>query len=155
MKNLWLTFLFLFFFLSVGAKKKKSRAYIQYLNGMYTNNDGVKKIGDVYSFTIQTLAKNILIDSIWFGNTPVPCDLLETKTNHKIDMAIEKGIYIVRANKNLYENFHEQFDSTAAYQGFKAPFPFKGDAVLMYKVNGKQYYKSIYNVVKGKSKGTR
>ena len=95
------------------------------------------------------------IDSVWFGYTPVPCDLLESKTNQKIELAQEKGVYIVRANKNLYQNFHAQYDSTIASKHFHAPLTFKGDAIIMYKVKGRRYYKSVDNVIKGKSKGSR
>jgi len=142
--------------LSSSAMKKKVADPIQYVSGTFSINEGsIRKVGRVYEFVINTLTDNVIIDSVWFGATPVPCDLLEIKTRHNIDLANVKGTYIVRANKDLYKNFNAQIDSTSSYTHFKAPFAFKGDAVIMYKVNGKRSYLNVKNVKEVKAKGYR
>jgi hypothetical protein len=154
MKNIFFVTFLLVSFTSFAAKKKT--AYVAYVSGTFSMNESsIRKVGNVYELIINTLTENVLLDSVWFGATPVPCDLLETKTRHKIEKASEKGTYIVRANRNLYENFPGQTDSTQAYKNFKPPFRFKGDAVIMYKVKGKRYYTIAYQVKQVRPKGTR
>ncbi len=157
MKKLVLTLLIIsVFFSELSAKKKKTKDAIKFVSGVYSTNDSsIRKVGDVYVLMVKTLAENVVFDSVWFGATPVPCDLLDAKTNHKIGSSGLKGTYIVRANKNLYANFHTDIDSTTAYKNFNAPFPFKGDAVIMYKVNGVRYYKVVSKVMKVTAKGMR
>ncbi len=156
MKNMLMSILMLSAIFPASAMKKKQQKPLTYLSGTYSINEGpVRKVGTIYELKISTKEENITVDSVWFGATPVPCDLLETKTRHKIDKAVEKGTYIVRANKNLYENFHAQVDSTSSYKSFKRPFAFKGDAVIMYKVKGKRYYTPVTKVKQVKAKGHR
>ena len=156
MKKIPLLLLMIATALSSVAMKRKATHYVEYISGTFSNNEGtIRKVGCVYEFVISTRTDNVMIDSVWFGATPVPCDLLEIKTRHKTDLANVKGLYIVRANKDIYKNFNAQIDSTSSYAAFKAPFVFKGDAVIMYKVNGKRYYVNVMNVTEVKAKGYR
>jgi hypothetical protein len=149
-------FAFLFSLSAHANKKRKSRDYISVLKSTYsTNQGGIRKVGDVYEFRIKTLSPNIIIDSVWFGSTPVPCDLFEIKKKTKIEKATLKGEYLVRTNKDLYTNFSKQIDSTEAFNNFKPPFLFKGVAVIMYNVNGKRYYKTVNAVKQVAPKGKR
>ena len=156
MKKIPLLLLMIVTTLSLSAMKKKATHYVKYVSGTFSNNEGaIRKVGCVYEFVINTCTDNVIIDSVWFGATPVPCDLLEITSRHKTDLANTKGMYIVRANKDVYKNFNAQVDSTLSYAAFKAPFVFKGDAVIMYKVNGKRYYVNVTNVKEVKAKGYR
>lgn len=138
------------------AFKKKEKELLRVVSSVYYNqNTKIRKVGTIYEITIQTMFENVTIDSVWFGATPVPCDLLETSKKHRVTIAKDKGTYIVKANKNLYANYPQQVDSTEAYKNFVAPFSFNADAVIMYKVNGKRYYKIVRGVKMVKAKGTR
>jgi len=153
---LFILFVFLFSLNAQANKKRKSRDHISVLKSTYsTNLGGIRKVGDVYEFTIKTLSPNIIIDSVWFGSTPVPCDLFEIKKKTKIEKTTIKGEYLVRTNKDLYTNFSKQIDSTEAFNNFKPPFLFKGVAIIMYKVNGKRYYKTVNSVMQVSPKGKR
>jgi len=127
------------------SKKKKCR-HVKYVSGTYSENrNGNRDIGRVYELTIKTLSGNVIADSVWFGYTPVPCDLLESATKHKTDTATQKGLYIVRVNRDLYANFSQQVDSGKAYT---PAYTFRGDAVIMYTQNGKRYFLPVYDVKK-------
>ena len=158
MKKLFYLVIFLFGTLTVFAqtrtKQKVKPDYIQYIKGTYVQDDK-GTVGDVYSFIINTRLSNITIDSVWFGATPVPCDVFETKRLQRIQGALPKGSYKVQVNKNLYEKFHQRIDSTNAFKNFKAPFTFKGDAIIMYSYKQKRYYKIVQNVSKVAAKGKR
>jgi hypothetical protein len=122
------------------GKKKKSKC-LSFVSGTYTITNGPTRIiGTIFELDVKTTCSHILIDSMWFGNTPVPCDVINLSTKNKVDSCAANVIYRVRGNKDLYKNFASKFDSTAAYNLFKAPFAFKGEAVIFYKVNGVRYY---------------
>lgn len=141
---------FLIFFVSshiVFAKKKKQVSDIKVVSATYSNNDNtVRKVGNVYQFTIQTYVDNITVDSVWFGATPVPCNILSIKTKERLAKAEKKGRYMVQVNRNLYANFPQQADSTKAALMFKAPFAFRGKAVLFYMKNGVRMYEVVNQV---------
>jgi hypothetical protein len=101
---------------------------------------GVRFVGRVYEMNIQTNVPNLIIDSVWFGATPVPCDVYDMSTTYKVDTLKQKGKYLIKANRDLYKYFSERVDSTIAAATFKRPFPFDGDAVLFYKQDGKRNY---------------
>ncbi len=104
---------------------------------------GIGPIGNVYEFNITTLFDQIIFESVWFGNTPVPCDVYNMATTYRADTAIKKGNYQIKANKNLYRYFNHMIDSTERANSFVAPFPFEGEAVICYLYKGKRYYKVV------------
>ncbi len=131
------------------AKKRKSmqREWISYQSGFFSfvhNNH--KTTGNIYELSIQVNTNGVIIDSVWFGATPVPCDVYEIKTMQRIAPPISKGKYLIKANKNLYENFYRSIDSSFAYNHFIAPFPFAGELVIMYVYKGKRYFKSVKQI---------
>lgn len=140
------------------AKKRKAlqREFISYQSGFYSFvHTNRKTTGNIYEVNIQVLANGVLIDSVWFGATPVPCDLYEMKTLQRVTSPVNRGRYLIKANKDLYANFYRNIDSTFAYNHFVEPFPFKADLVIMYQYNGKRYYKSIKNIEQRPQKSMR
>lgn len=134
---------------SFSAKKRKSLAkeIVTYQSGFYSFvHNNIRTVGNIYELKINVHANNVIIDSVWFGATPVPCDVYETRTLQRVASPVLKGQYLVKANRNLYENFYRNIDSTFSYNLFVPPFPFKGDLVIMYSYQGKKYYKVINNV---------
>ena len=149
--KLFAIFLFgcFFAFDSVAAKKRKSVAkeIVSYQNGFYSFvHNNIRTVGNIYELKINVLANNVSIDSVWFGATPVPCDVYETRTLQRVSSPVLKGQYLVKANRNLYENFYRNIDSTFAYNQFVPPFPFKGALVIMYTYQGKKYYKVVNEI---------
>lgn len=127
--------LFLFAILILGCSKlnaqKPSKKAVQCMESFYTYQErNNRTIGDVYEFKIKINALPCHIKYVWFGATPVPCDIYDSKTNNRIDSLRSKGTYWVRCNKDLYKNFPNQ-DSTVLAKEFKAPYPYKGGAVLI------------------------
>lgn len=142
--------------LSLAKGKKAPRARISVLEASYSSStSGQRIIGDVYEFKVMTKARDILIDSVWFGYTPVPCDVYETKAMHKVQKATEPGVYLIRANKDLYRYFFSSIDSTQAAQQFVAPQSFKGVAMIFYRYQGKRFILRVPKAVKKPSKMQR
>lgn len=108
--------------------------------------NNIRTVGEIYELSITVNAHDVTIDSVWFGATPVPCDVYETKALQRVASPVLKGKYLVKANRDLYRNFYRNIDSTFAYNHFTAPFPFKGTLVIMFTYKGKRYYKTITNV---------
>ena len=145
---------------SMAQKRKKVKnkplPAARYESGFYTyRKGGVRLIGHVYEFTIRTYYPDVILDSVWFGATPVPCDMYNLATGMKADTATTPGLYLVKANKDLYRFFSHHIDSTEAAQLFKAPFKFTGDAHLMYKLKGKRYYLPVSDMEERQDKPLR
>ncbi len=164
MKNYFLLLLcFMFISPMAFAQKKKKRKkrntpteYVKYVSGFYTyQKGGVRIIGDVYELILKTNVDQIIIDSVWFGATPVPCDVYSMNTSYKTDTAHSKGEYLLKVNKNLYRNFYYQIDSSAAATAFNVPFNYYSDAIVMYRYKGKRYYMPIYGIEKKPMKQLR
>lgn len=133
-----------FFVLANKKKKKQSIENIHIESVLFTNNhNSVRNKGRIYEIKLQTKTDGILIDSIWFGSTPVPCDIYQSNTYQRTQGSLPKGNYIIKANQDLYKNFSHTIDSSEASQNFIQPFTFKGIAVLMYLQAGKRNYKII------------
>ncbi|MBP6623932.1 MAG: hypothetical protein KA198_02095 [Chitinophagaceae bacterium] len=149
-KILLLSVCVFFALLMFGKKKypKRTKQKIEHLtvqSSYYSwRSRGIGPIGNVYEFNITTLFDQIILDSVWFGNTPVPCDVFNMSTTYRVDTAIKKGSYQIKANKNLYRYFNHMIDSSERAKSFVEPFPFQGEAVICYKYKGKRYYKIIY-----------
>lgn len=123
---------------SAGKKKNKC---LQLISGTYSETNGpTRKIGTIYEFDIKTVCGNIKIDSVWFGSTPVPCDVIQLNTRSKVDSCLTPSLYRIRANKDLYKHFTRQYDSTTIYKNFVAPMPFQGEAIIFYIINGQRKY---------------
>jgi hypothetical protein len=138
------------------AKRNRSNKQVTCSHATYSLIDNeIRKVGRVYEFTIQTKTNDVLVDSVWFGATPVPCDLMEIQTGHRIQKADTKGTYLVKANQDLYANFVKEADSTEAYKLFKAPIRFSGDAIIFYKVHDKRMYLVVNHVDRINPKPTR
>lgn len=121
--------------------KKKKKSCVRFIRGTYSSTHSPKRIiGTIYELDVETACVGLKIDSVWFGFAPVPCDVLQLNTRNKVDSCKARTTYRVRANKDLYKNFPGKFDSLTALRQFKPPFPFTGEAVIFYKVDGKRYY---------------
>jgi hypothetical protein len=131
------------------AKKRKtvSREIVTCQSATYSFvHNNIRTVGNIYELNITVNANDVTIDSVWFGATPVPCDIYETRTLQRVASPVLHGKYLIKANKDLYANFYRNIDSTFAYNHFVPPFPFKGELVIMYSYKGKRYYKTIKNV---------
>lgn len=140
------------------AKKRKSfhKEIVSYQSGFYSFVHNYRKTtGNIYELNITVNANGVVLDSVWFGATPVPCDVYETKTLQRISSPLSKGKYLLKANRNLYENFYRNIDSSFAYNHFVPPFMYKYALVIMYSFNGKRYYKTINYVEERPQKQTR
>lgn len=159
-KNISFLLLLMLLTLTGFAHKKKAkprnRELITYTGGSYSFvNNNIRIVGNIYELSITTNVEGIKIDSVWFGNTPVPCDVYETKTMHRVFTPLPHGRYLVKANKDLYKYFYRSIDSSYAYEQFVPPIYFKGELVLMYLYKGKRYYKTINAVEQKPQKGMR
>ena len=157
MKKYWILSLLLIFmslFETSQAKRKSIRkkptqnVWLELKDASYTKPTKgiIGNTGLAYTFTVKTLAKNILIDSVWFGEKPVPCDLYQDVNDFKIEKTKEPGLYFVKANKYYYEILQERQSTKTNTKSYKAPFPFKGEAFIMYRLNGKRYYAPVNQV---------
>lgn len=125
-------------------KRKKPQTAFIVIDSKYSiKSRGIGPIGAMYEFEIRTMQENITIDSVWFGATPVPCDLYKDPGGFVIKQTSEKGIYYIKANKDLYSSFPQYFDSTEAFKNFKTKHSFEGIAMIMYLQNGKRNYISV------------
>jgi hypothetical protein len=140
-------------------RKRSSRKPIpavRFESGFYTyKRGGVRMIGNVYEITLRTYYPNVIFDSVWFGATPVPCDVYEATTGVKADTAKKPGLYVVKANRDLYRFFSEKIDSTQAARTFKAPYAFSSEAYVMYLYKGKRYFLPISGFEERKDKPLR
>lgn len=96
-------------------------------------------IGRIYEFIVTVRKAPLIIDSIWFGATPVPCDIYASGSTQRITSIEKPGQYRISANRELFRYFTKT-DSTVVGQWFKPPFRFRGHAVLMYKFREKRNY---------------
>jgi hypothetical protein len=101
------------------------------------NNRG--SIGRIYEFMVEVRKAPLIIDSIWFGATPVPCDIYPSGSTQRITSIEKAGQFRISANRDLFRYFTKT-DSTLVGQWFKPPFRFRGHAVLMYKFRDKRNY---------------
>lgn len=141
----------------VALQARKQKAAVKYLSGtMIHAYDSLRKVGDVYDFQVQTFKPNIYFTAVWFGATPVRCDVYEQQTNYRTDTARKPGLYHLSVNKDLYKNFPSSFDSTQAFPAFQQPFSFRGEAIILYTERGKPAsYLTVKRVKKVPWKGTR
>ena len=150
-----MVFVLLCYCITVQARKKN--AAVKYLGGtMIHAYDSLRKVGDVYDFQVQTFKPNIYFTAVWFGATPVRCDVYEQPTNYRTDTARKPGLYHLSVNKDLYKNFPSSFDSTRAFPSFQPPISFRGEAIILYTERGKPAsYLTVKRVKKVSLKGTR
>lgn len=134
---------------------KPKRKQLRCIDATYSNIDGIRKVGRVYEFLVETRREGILIDSVWFGATPVPCDVHDPVSRLRINKPLRKGQYLVRANRDLYANYPADYDSSLAFQRFVPPFNFRGTACLMFYVKGKRGYTPVMQARKVEGKQLR
>ncbi|HMN32424.1 MAG TPA: hypothetical protein PKA54_03560 [Chitinophagaceae bacterium] len=126
-------------------RKIKENISIEKAERMIASNH-VRNKGRIYEIVVNTKMKNIIIDSLWFGATPVPCDVYDFATQQKQVGKLPVGKYLIRANQDLYKNYSNQIDSTSAYIQFQAPTIMKGILMIMYWENTNRKYMPIYHV---------
>ena len=130
----------LMLFVSSSFAQKKTHHPLVVLKTSYAeevNNRG--SIGRIYEFLIEVRKAPLIIDSIWFGATPVPCDVYPSGSTQRITRIEKAGKYRISANRDLFRYFTKT-DSTLVWQWFKPPFRFRGHAVLMYKFRDQRNY---------------
>lgn len=130
----------LMLFVSSSFAQKKTHHPLVVLKTSYAeevNNRG--SIGRIYEFLIEVRKAPLIIDSVWFGATPVPCDLYPSGSTQRITWIEKVGKYRISANRDLFRYFTKT-DSTLVWQWFKPPFRFRGHAVLMYKFRDQRNY---------------
>lgn len=157
MKNTIIILLLLVPVIALAQKRKKiKKEPITVINTTYSYvHNAYKTTGDIYEIEIQTKYNNIVIDSIWFGATPVPCDIYDKKNGQRIFDPLAPGLYMIKANKDLYKYFYRNIDSTTAYQRFVPPFTFNAVCVIFYKYNNKRMYYTILNATEKPQKQLR
>lgn len=121
------------------AGKKPATIILQQATYSYEKNSGGRPVGRMYTFLIRINRADLRIDSIWFGHAPVPCDFYAPKSSQRIQSSTIPGIYRVVANRDLYRNFI-QTDSVSVLNWFRAPFRFRGHAVVFYTLEGRREY---------------
>ncbi len=137
-------------------KRAASKEILSYQGGFFSYvHNNIRTVGNIYELTVFVNASDVTIDSVWFGATPVPCDVYETKTLQRVSPPVMRGKYLIKANRDLYANFYRNIDSSFAYNHFAAPFPFKGELVIMYSCKGKRYYKTIKAIEQREQKRMR
>lgn len=141
--------------LYTSASHKLKRRLLHCTDATYSDIHDIRKVGRVYEFMVQARKDGILIDSVWFGATPVPCDVYDIRTRQRIRHSLRKGQYMVRANRDLYANYPAEYDSVAAFRRFVAPFAFRGTACLMYSAKGKRGYTVVQEAKKVEGKQLR
>jgi hypothetical protein len=143
--------------ISYGQQKGQTKKGVFVIeNSFYTFVDrGIKLTGNVYEFTIRTKKPKVVIDSVWFGATPVKCDIYQNGNRLMSDTLQSAGMYTVKANKDLYKNFYPASDSTEAYKKFKPPFAFRSQAAIFYFFKGKRYYETVCGIPQHEAKPLR
>ncbi len=141
---------------SFALKKKMSKENIsiEKAERMLVANH-VRNKGRIYEIVVKTKIKNIIIDSLWFGATPVPCDVYDFATRQKQVGKLPVGKYLIIANQDLYKNYSNQIDSTSAYTQFQATTAMKGLLMIMYWENTNRKYMPIYHVADKPQKSLR
>lgn len=136
-----LTILLFIFLLPLSCFAGKKPASISLQQASYSNekNAGGRPVGRMYTFLIRINRADIQIDSVWFGYAPVPCDFYAPKSTQRIQRSTDPGVYRVVANRDLYRYF-KQTDSANVLSWFRAPFAFRGHAVVFYTQEGKRQY---------------
>lgn len=120
--------------------QKKSNPPLLVLKTSYAEEVNSRgSIGRIYEFIVTVRKAPLIIDSIWFGATPVPCDIYASGSTQRMTSIEKPGQYRISANRDLFRYFTKT-DSTLVGQWFKPPFRFRGHAVLMYKFRGKRNY---------------
>lgn len=130
----------LLLFVSSCFSQKKSNHPLVVLKASYAEEvNNRSSIGRIYEFLIEVRKVPLIIDSIWFGATPVPCDLYPSGSTQRIIKIEKAGEYRISANRDLFRYFTKT-DSALVWRWFKPPFRFRGHSVLMYKFRNQRNY---------------
>jgi hypothetical protein len=112
----------------------------------YTEKPAPRFNGRIYEFEISCNKTGLVLDSVWFGNAPVPCDVFTFNRKEKVTSLQSGQHYIVRCNRDLYSQYPDRFDSVKAATYFKAPFSFRGKAVLLYSLSSQHFGVSVKSI---------
>lgn len=140
---------FLLVIMSVGvlfAGKKILRLAMKCNLVTYTNvASKTRTTGRIYRFQMAVFMPNIKIDQVWFGDTPVPCEVYKMPGRIRVDTCLLAGNYLVEANRDLYKNFSTKYDSTEMMKNFHPKKTFSGEAVIWYWQKGLRLSYTINN----------
>lgn len=150
MKKIILLLLAVFSITFSYAKKNKTK-HIAYVDGFYSYQERPQKaIGDIYEITIKVKKDNIIIDSLWFDEKPVPCDVYETQKLQRVTKLEKNKTYLIKGNKNLYKNFYPEI-----YKKEYADVAHDWQVNILYLYKGKRYFLPLKNIEKKEAKGMR
>ena len=141
----------------IQAKKKRSKTKdlliekVEFVNVL----NHVRNKGRIYEIIIQTNKNDLTIDSIWFGATPVPCDVYDIQKQEKQNGKLPIGKYTIKVNQDLYKYFSNQIDSTQAFLRFKAPSKLQGLFMIMYLDKTKRKFFPVYQAKEAAQKPLR
>lgn len=92
--------------------------------------------GRVYQFQMAVFVPQLKIKRVWFGDTPVPCEVYLMPGRIHVDSCMKAGLYLVEANRDLYKNFSSQYDSLEVSKNFHPKRSFQGEAMIIYDWKG-------------------
>jgi len=150
MRKVILLLLAIFSFIFSYAKKQKTK-HIAYISGFYAYHERPQKaIGDIYEITLKVNKDNIIIDSLWFDEKPVPCDVYETQKLQRVSKIEKNKPYLIKGNKDLYKNFYPEI-----YKKEYADVAHDWQVNILYLYKGKRYFLPLKNIVKKDAKPMR
>lgn len=152
------TLVFVLSLLGVGilvqAKKKPSLKHAVVLQASMREKPSPRSDGRLYEFEIKALQDNLQFDSVWFGATPVPCDVWTSPIREKATSIKKNSTYVIRCNRDLYRYYADRFDSTTSSPVLKNK-RFEGEAMLLYLYQGKRYTLRVSHILSKQPKPTR
>ncbi len=139
--------------------KKKSAACLRHLRlieATYSYEGSAQRpIGRIYEFTLQVLKPHVKIDSVWFGNTPVPITITDKNAQNIGGKTLSQDVYSAKANRDLYKNFSHNTDSTQHAAHFVPPFVLTHEAAIMYTYKSKRHYLLVGQAIEKEAKKYR
>lgn len=155
MRTFGLIFIFLLFLVNgFAAKKTKPASNLQLKDAWFSERPSPRNIGREYEFVIKVLQDDIRIDSVWFGATPVPCDVWNEKKTQRVVQLVKNETCRISCNRDLYRYFSDRYDSTKI-PAFQAPFQFQGEAVILYHRNSKAITYKVFKIRRKAPQKTR
>jgi hypothetical protein len=150
MRKVILLLLAIFSFIFSYAKKQKTK-HMDYVSGFYAYHERPQKaIGDIYEITVKVNKDNIIIDTLWFDEKPVPCDVYETQKLQRVSKIEKNKTYLIKGNKDLYKNFYPEI-----YKKEYADVAHDWQVNILYLYKGKRYFLPLKKIVKKDAKEMR
>lgn len=138
----------------VQAKKKNLVKHAVVLQANMREKPAPRSDGRLYEFEIKALHDNLQFDSVWFGATPVPCDVWTSPIRGKATSIKKNSTYLISCNRDLYRYYADRFDSTASSHVLKNT-RFEGEAMLLYRYQGKRYTLRVNHILSKQPRPTR